>query len=87
MGEKIDAFQEQRLRMNERILATGTLQTQRFWNLDTRVYEAGALPVRTKEMMGLVASMVLRCDDCITYHPIRAPRSSGSSARRSSSRR
>jgi len=68
MGEKIEAFQEQRRRMNDRILATGTPQTQRFWALDSRVYESGALDVRTKEMLGLVASTVLRCDDCIAYH-------------------
>jgi len=68
MGEKIDAFVAQRQKMNERILATGTQETKRFWALDSRVYEEGALSVRTKEMMGLVASMVLRCDDCITYH-------------------
>lgn len=72
MGEKIDAFQEQRRRMNDRILATGTLQTQRFWALDARVYEDGALAARSKEMLGLAASMVLRCDDCITYHVLAA---------------
>jgi len=57
--------------MNERILASGNLQIQRFFNLDTRAYEKGALPAKTKELLGLVASMVLRCDDCITYHVIR----------------
>jgi len=57
--------------MNERILARGTLTTRRFFNLDTRCYEDGALDARTKEMLGLVASLVLRCDDCVAYHLIR----------------
>lgn len=57
--------------MNERILASGNLQIQRFFNLDTRAYKDGALSTRTKELMGLVASMVLRCDDCVTYHVTR----------------
>ena len=65
MGEKIDRFQEQRRKMNERILATGTLQTQRFWALDSRVYEAGALDVRTKEMLGLVSSTVVTSNPSI----------------------
>lgn len=54
--------------MNKRILASGNLQIQRFFNLDTRAYEKSALPAKTKELLGLVASMVLRCDDCVTYH-------------------
>lgn len=57
--------------MNKRILASGNLQIQRFFNLDTRAYEKGALPAKTKELLGLVASMVLRCDDCVTYHVTR----------------
>jgi AhpD family alkylhydroperoxidase len=68
MGEKIDKFEKFRSDMNERILGTGTTETKRFFALDTRVYEDGALPAKTKEMLGLVASMVLRCNDCITYH-------------------
>src|SRR5262245_32203342 len=68
MGEKIDAFRRQREAMNERILATGTLQTRRFFALDGQTYEEGALGSRTKELLGLVASTVLRCNDCITYH-------------------
>ena len=54
--------------MNEKILDSGHLGIKRFFNLDTRAYEDGALPQRTKELIGLVASLVLRCDDCITYH-------------------
>ncbi len=68
MGKKIDAFRAQRLKLNERILATGTLQTKRFFALDGQAYEEGALSAKTKELLGLVASTVLRCNDCITYH-------------------
>jgi AhpD family alkylhydroperoxidase len=57
--------------MNDRILGSGNLEIKRFFALDTRAYEAGALPVKTKELMGLVASLVLRCDDCVTYHVVR----------------
>ena len=53
------------------ILAAGNLTINRFFALDTRAYEAGALPAKTKELLGLVASMVLRCDDCVTYHVVR----------------
>lgn len=57
--------------MNKRILAADNLGVKRFFALDSRAYEKGALDVKTKELMGLVASMVLRCNDCITYHVIR----------------
>jgi AhpD family alkylhydroperoxidase len=57
--------------MNARILSAGNLGIKRFFALDSRAYEKGALDVRTKELLGLVASAVLRCDDCITYHFIR----------------
>ena len=67
----LDAFRRFRERMNERILEAGNLDIRRFFALDGRVYEDGALDVRTKEMLGLVASLVLRCDDCITYHMVR----------------
>jgi AhpD family alkylhydroperoxidase len=56
--------------MNERILGAGHLGIKRFFNLDTKAYEDGALPGRTKELLGLVASAVLRCNDCIDYHLI-----------------
>jgi AhpD family alkylhydroperoxidase len=71
MSERLKQFREFRERMNARILDAGNLEIKRFFALDTRAYEAGALPVRTKELMGLVASLVLRCDDCITYHIVR----------------
>jgi len=64
-------FNEYRRRMNERILASGNLEIKRFWALDGRAYEAGALDERTKELLGLATSMVLKCDDCVTYHIIR----------------
>jgi len=57
--------------MNSRILSGGNLGIKRFFALDNQAYEKGALDVKTKELLGLVASMVLRCDDCISYHVIR----------------
>ena len=68
---RLEEFRRFREAMNERVLEEGTLETRRFFRLDGQVYEEGALPVRTKELMGLVASMVLRCDDCIAYHVLR----------------
>ena len=68
MGNMVNEFNEYRQRMNELILSKNNLVMKRLWNLDTNTYEAGALDVKTKEMLGLVASMVLRCDDCIKYH-------------------
>lgn len=65
---KIDEFNEYREKMNEVILRNANLNIKRFWNLDSRTYEAGVLSTQIKELLGLVASMVLRCDDCITYH-------------------
>lgn len=64
-------FREFRERMNERILASDNLEIKRFFALDSRAYAEGALPVKTKELLGLVSSLVLRCDDCITYHLVR----------------
>ena len=71
MSDRLSEFRAFRERMNARILEAGNLEIKRFFALDTRCYEAGALDVKTKELLGLVASMVLRCDDCITYHVIR----------------
>lgn len=65
------AFRHFREKMNASILDAGNLTINRFFALDTRTYEGGALDVKTKELLGLVASMVLRCDDCITYHVVR----------------
>lgn len=71
MPESLDEFRKYRERLNERILGSGNLQIQRFFNLDARAYDAGALPVKVKELLGLVGSLVLRCDDCVTYHVMR----------------
>jgi len=71
MSSSIGEFRRYRERMNERILSSDNLGIKRFFALDTRAYEKGALTTKTKEMLGLVASMVLRCNDCITYHVIR----------------
>ncbi|QEC41245.1 carboxymuconolactone decarboxylase family protein [Pseudobacter ginsenosidimutans] len=68
MSNLIQEFNNYRSKMNEVILGKNNLVMKRLWNLDTNTYEAGALDVATKEMLGLVASMVLRCDDCIKYH-------------------
>jgi|SRR5690606_12485809 len=68
MSELINDFNEYRERMNTVILNKNNLVMKRLWNLDTNTYEDGALTRNTKEMLGLVASMVLRCDDCIKYH-------------------
>lgn len=71
MGKLLNEFNEYRSRMNEKILSEDNLVLKRLFNLDTNTYAEGALPVKTKEMLGLVASMVLRCDDCIKYHLIK----------------
>ncbi|RZK50701.1 MAG: carboxymuconolactone decarboxylase family protein [Pedobacter sp.] len=68
MGKLVEEFNSYRTRMNERIMETADTNIKRFFALDTTSYTAGALDVKTKEMLGLVASMVLRCDDCIKYH-------------------
>ena len=65
---QVTEFNEYRQRMNEKILTADNKVIKRFFNLDTNTYQAGALDVRTKEMLGLACSMVLRCDDCIKYH-------------------
>jgi len=67
----LDEFRQFRERMNKRILEEDNLVIKRFFALDTQTYNEGALSTKTKEMLGLVASMVLRCDDCIAYHIIR----------------
>ena len=66
--DRLAEFTAFRKRMNERILAEDNQVVRRFFALDTQTYKAGALDVKTKELLGLVASMVLRCDDCIGYH-------------------
>jgi AhpD family alkylhydroperoxidase len=68
MTNLVEDFNDYRSKMNERILSQDNLVLKRLFNLDTNTYAEGALNVKTKEMLGLVASMVLRCDDCIKYH-------------------
>ncbi len=65
---RVDEFVRFRQRMNERILAADNQVVRRYFALDTQAYKVGVLPAKTKEMLGLVASLVLRCDDCISYH-------------------
>jgi len=64
-------FEEERARLNEIVSNSGNLGIKRFFALDEKAYDAGALPVKVKELMGLAASIVLRCDDCIAYHLVR----------------
>jgi AhpD family alkylhydroperoxidase len=66
--DRVREFTEFRQRMNDRILGQDNQVVRRFFALDTQTYKAGALDLKTKELLGLVASMVLRCDDCISYH-------------------
>ena len=68
MDKAVKEFNDYRSRMNERIMDADNLVLKRLFNLDTNTYQEGALNVKTKEMLGLVASMVLRCDDCVKYH-------------------
>jgi len=70
MNNRLDVFRAYRTRMNERIAQIDHLGIKRFFNLDTAAYKDGALDERTKELLGLVASTVLRCNDCIDYHLI-----------------
>src|SRR5574338_440131 len=68
MSDLVDEFESYRTRMNDRIAEIDHLGIKRFFNLDTNAYKDGALDAKTKELLGLVASMVLRCNDCIDYH-------------------
>lgn len=75
MTKTLDEFQAERLAANERILNEGDNRVvKRFFRLDGEAYEDGALPAKTKELLGLVASLALRCDDCITYHVMQCAR-------------
>jgi AhpD family alkylhydroperoxidase len=70
-SERAKKFREEREKLNEIVLKNGGLTIKRFFGLDTRAYTEGALPVKTKELLGLVSSLVLRCDDCVLYHLLR----------------
>ena len=67
----VDEWQEEREVLNEKVLSIAGLEIKRFFSLDGQTYRAGALPAKTKELLGFVSSLVLRCDDCILYHTIR----------------
>jgi AhpD family alkylhydroperoxidase len=67
----IERFRAEREELNEIVMQYADLDIKRFYSLDSQVYRGGALPKETKELLGLVASLVLRCDDCIKYHIIR----------------
>lgn len=68
MNNQVKEFNEYRSKMNEKLLADNNKIVKRIFNLDTNAYAEGVLDVKTKELLGLVASTVLRCDDCIKYH-------------------
>lgn len=67
----VDEWERERERLNDIVLGNATIGIRRFFALDHQAYSEGALPAKTKELLGLVASLVLRCDDCVTYHVIR----------------
>jgi len=71
MLETVDEFQRERKQLNDTVMKYADLTIKRFYGLDSQAYREGALPSKMKEMLGLVASLVLRCDDCIKYHIIR----------------
>lgn len=68
MADLVTEFNDYRSKMNEKLLADNNKVIKRIFNLDTNAYAEGALDVKTKELLGLVASTVLRCDDCVKYH-------------------
>ena len=72
MTDSVEQFKGRRESLNEKILARDDINIKRFFALDGAVYRDGALDAKTKELLGLVASLVLRCDDCIAYHLIQA---------------
>jgi len=69
--KSIEDWQAEREILNDKVLGIAGLEIKRFFSLDGQTYRDGALPAKTKELLGLVASLVLRCDDCILYHTIR----------------
>lgn len=72
MSEKtIERFKQEREKLNQVVMKYGGTNIKRFYSLDSQVYTEGALPKKTKELLGLVSSLVLRCDDCIKYHIVR----------------
>lgn len=80
MTSRVQQFQDERTALNEIVLGRDDLNIKRFFGIDSAVYRDGALPAKTKELLGLVASLVLRCDDCITYHVIQSKKENVSDA-------
>lgn len=80
MSGNLDDFQAERARLQALVLEKGTTTTKRFFNLDGAAYRDGALPAKTKELLGLAASAVLRCDDCINYHLLQSKEAGCSAA-------
>jgi AhpD family alkylhydroperoxidase len=74
MAQKVGEFERERERLNETVMRYAGLTTKRYLSLDGQAYRDGALPRRTKELLGLVASLALRCDDCVRYHVIQCHR-------------
>ena len=72
MSDRVEKFRKEREQLNELVLNRDNINIKRFFGLDSSVYRPGALDGKTKELLGLVASLVLRCDDCVSYHVIRA---------------
>ena len=68
MIDQVDEFNAYRQKMNDKILGENNKVLKRIFNLDTNAFAEGALDIKTKELLGLVASLVLRCDDCVKYH-------------------
>ncbi|HZU12730.1 MAG TPA: carboxymuconolactone decarboxylase family protein [Chloroflexota bacterium] len=68
----VEEWEAERERLNELVLGSANLNIRRFFALDHQAYEPGVLPLKIKELLGLVASLVLRCDDCVTYHVIQS---------------
>lgn len=68
MSNSVEEFAEYRDKMNKRILESDNKIIKRIFNLDTNAFTEGAIDTKTKEMLGLACSMVLRCDDCVKYH-------------------
>jgi AhpD family alkylhydroperoxidase len=71
----IEEFQEERERLNKIVMKYAGRGIKRFFSIDAQVYQDGAVPAKTKELLGLVASLVLRCDDCVSYHIIQCHKS------------
>ncbi len=78
MPNNVEEFNAYRVKMNDKLLAENNKVIKRIFNLDTNAFMAGALDVKTKELLGLVASAVMRCDDCVKYH-LESSKSSGAS--------